>query len=605
MNKKVKSKSKNDGFKLSKGNEIIILIILFFLAFTVRMATYDSIFVGDKIRLLEFDTYYHMRRVVSFADNFPHIWDFDTYLDYPYGNVVGWPFLYDWIIALVANIIGFGHPSQYLTESTGVYFPVFIGSLSVVVIYFLSKEIFFDIDKKWQIGFIGGLFLTILPAFVQVSFLGFVDHHVAEVLLSLTIYLFLLKSLRVESFKNRIIFLSLAGFVLILALFTWAGSPIFIGIILIYYIIQNIIDKKYRNLFAMIGILSILYIVMYLLFPETYQFLSSGLNFLTKEGLVLQQIQETQSLFFTFGGKFTSEPSWNAFNITLYLAIIGMSLLMIKIVNHSLRPTSARIMFLTWTSIVLVLNLYQMRFVYLFAANVAILSAYLIVELINSNKIYIQIAGVCLFVPILIFSYQMDNNMAREPLMLSNDWFVSLEWLKNNTPDPDSDWSLPSKDKIPNYGVMSWWDYGNYILYLSQRPVVANNFQLGVEDLSKFLTSENESDANNIIDKRKVRYVIVDYRSGLNFFRSGGNVRLRGVWMTAARLSGKNPRYYLDKNNLPNQNYFNTTYAKLYLYDGKGLNNYKLIYKSQTRYPDIFNRPIEEIKIFEYIGNDR
>lgn len=628
--KAIKEDHQKVAIKLTRFHEIIILAILFLIAFFIRMLTYSSIFVGNNIRFLEFDPFYHMRRAVSFAENFPHTWNFDTYINYPYGDFAGWPPLYDWTIALISNIIGFGNPSRHLIETVGVYFPVFIGSLSVIVIYFLAKEIFSggnDGQKKegqnWEIGIISGLLLAVIPAFTQVSFLGFVDHHVAEVLLSTTIYLFFIKALKTENSRNRIIFLLIAGFVLLLALFTWPGTPIFIGIVLAYAIVQSVIDKKYKISFAIIGSVIVLFVGLYIFFPGEYQNLNSGIGFLIKDRALLQQVKETQPLFFTFEGRFTLEPAWYAFNTALYIAIVCIMLIIIRVAKHSLELTRERVMFLVWTLIILVLNLYQTRFIYLFAVNVVILCAYLISESIGYRKTYIKIIGVILFIAILIPSVETNNIMTQNPLMLSNDWFTSLEWLKDNTPNPingsnngngdnngnDSNngiidiWSIPSKDHIPTYGIMSWWDYGNYILYLSERPVVANNFQLGAEDSAKFLISENESFANQIMDNRKAKYVIVDYRTGLNVVRFGNRLSIRGSWISVAFLSGKNLNYYLDKNGFPNEKYLNTTYARLYLFDGKGMKNYKLIYKSPTRYPDIFNKPIEEIKIFQYINN--
>ena len=648
----VKENHKKFMVKLTRRSEIITLSILFLIAFFVRMLTYNSIFVGNNIRFLEFDPFYHMRRAVSFAENFPHIWNFDTYINFPYGEVVGWPPLYDWVIALISNIFGLGHPSRHLIETIGVYFPVFIGSLSVIVIYFLSKEIFSNGDKTnddtimtnddtimtnddtiidntgsgfnktgWKIGIISGLLLAIIPAFTQVSFLGFVDHHVAEVLLSSTMYLFFLKALKTDNARKRFVFLFVAGFILILAVLTWSGTPIFIGIIFVYILVQSIIDKSYKRPFAIIGVILALGIGLYFVFPATYQNLESGIGFLLKERTVLQQVKETQPLFFTFEGRFTLEPAWYAFNAALYIAIVSIILIIVRILRHSLALTRARVMFLVWTLIVLILNLYQTRFIYLFAVNVVILCAYLISELIDYRSAYIKVIGIIMLIAILIPSIQTDNTMVQYPLMLSGDWFTSLEWLKDNTPYPISNGGnsggnsgggngsyyegingIPSKDHMPEYGIMSWWDYGNYILYLSERPVVANNFQLGAEDSANFLASENESDANQIMDKRKAKYVIVDYGSGLNIVRSGNKFSIRGKWISVAFLSGKSYDYYLDKG-FPNQNYLNTTYAKLYLFDGKGMENYKLIYKSPTHYPDIFNKPIEEIKIFQYTGS--
>ncbi len=611
-----KEDSQKIAVKLTKFHEIIILTILFLIAFFIRMLTYSSIFVGNNIRFLEFDPFYHMRRAVSFAENFPHTWNFDTYINYPYGDVVGWPLLYDWTIALISNIIGLGSPSRHLIETVGVYFPVFIGSLSVIVIYFLSKEIFSNSNGTgWEIGIVSGLLLAVIPAFTQVSFLGFVDHHVAEVLLSTTIYLFFIKALKTENSRNRIIFLLIAGFVLVLAILTWPGTPIFIGIILAYVIVQSVIDKEYKRLSTIIGAILILFVGLYIFFPGEYQNLDQGIGFLTKERLVLQQVKETQPLFFTFEGRFTLEPAWYSFNTALYIAIVGTILIIFRMAKRSLELNKARVMFLVWTLIVLILNLYQTRFIYLFAVNVVILCAYLITELIGFRKTYIKIIGIILFIAILIPSVDVNNTMIQYPLMLSNDWFTSLEWLKDNTPSPSGNngnnsdnsnigsWSVPSNEHIPEYGIMSWWDYGNYILYLSERPVVANNFQLGAEDSAKFLVSENESFANQIMDNRKAKYVIVDYRTGLNVIRSGNRLSIRGSWISVAFLSGKSLNYYLDKNGLPNEKYLNTTYAKLYLFDGKGMKKYKLIYKSPTRYPDIFDKPIEEIKIFQYTGN--
>jgi dolichyl-phosphooligosaccharide-protein glycotransferase len=635
---------------LSKSNEIIICTALFLIAFAIRMLTYSSIFVGNNVRFLEFDTFYHMRRVVSFTQSFPWTWSFDTYLNYPYGSIVGWPFLYDWTIALLANIAGLGHPSKHLIETVGVYFPVFVGSLSVIAVYFVAKEIFSNFDsikrdnrynkehdaftkitkkgkkaqnvqtlegakgkswknvKNWQVGLVSGLILAFIPAFVQVSFLGFVDHHVAEVLLSTTAFLFFIKTLRTENSRNRYIFSALTIFTLICAMFVWPGTPIFIGILGIYGMTQCIIEKKYKYLVLTIGVLLTVYIGAYFVAPDTYSMLNSGVGFLVKDRIELQQVAETQPLFYTFSGKFTTEPSWYAFNTSLYIAMIGLIMLIGSIIKNrsykdQLIPNRIKMFFLVWTLIVMVLNLYQTRFIYLFAVNVGILCAYLIVELINANKIYTEILGLVLVGAILIPSSQMDNTMRENPLMLSNDWFTTSEWIKNNTPDTNSTWNIPSKDQIPSYGIMSWWDYGNYLLYLSERPVVANNFQLGVEDSAKFYTSENETEANNILDSRKVKYVVVDYRLGLNVFNADGRTYIRGSWVSAAFLVGKNMSYYLNQKNMPNDKYLNTMYARLYLLDGKGMEDkYKLVHKSETPYPDLFGKPVEEIKVFEYTG---
>ena len=99
--------------------------------------------------------------------------------------------------------------------------------------------------------------------------------------------------------------------------------------------------------------------------------------------------------------------------------------------------------------------------------------------------------------------------MAQSPPKPSDDWYDSLIWLRENTPDPG---------KTPQYGIMTWWDYGNWILYISKRPVVANNFQIGGDEAARFFIEPDEALANKIMDMRKARYVVVDRRMGLNKF---------------------------------------------------------------------------------------
>lgn len=77
-----------------------------------------------------------------------------------------------------------------------------------------------------------------------------------------------------------------------LAIFTWPGTPIFIGIICIYAIIQSAIDKKYDRLLAIVGIIVILFADLYLFYPDIYQNLSSGIGYLFKDTALLQQVKE-------------------------------------------------------------------------------------------------------------------------------------------------------------------------------------------------------------------------------------------------------------------------------------------------------------------------
>lgn len=91
---------------------------------------------------------------------------------------------------------------------------------------------------------------------------------------------------------------------------------------------------------------------------------------------------------------------------------------------------------------------------------------------------------------------------------IESDWVDALKWLKENTP-ATSFFDDPSRR--PEYGIMSSWSYGNWIIYLAERLVVANNFQAGVTDSVGYFLSESERDGEGILERRNARYVITSW----------------------------------------------------------------------------------------------
>ena len=101
----------------------------------------------------------------------------------------------------------------------------------------------------------------------------------------------------------------------------------------------------------------------------------------------------------------------------------------------------------------------------------------------------------------------MGFAFAKSTGSLDPEWQDSLKWL--GTSSPETSYYLEPSE-TPEYGVLSWWDYGNWIVYLSKRPAVSNNFQTGVQDSAHFFTTDSEQEAKAIMEKLKVKYVIVD-----------------------------------------------------------------------------------------------
>jgi len=249
----------------------IILFVLCGIALFIRIYfPYDQVFSGGSVWFTD-DAWYHMRLVENMIQHFPHRIYFDAYTYYPHGTAVPWPPFYDWLIAGAAWIIGLGHPSQHLVETVGAFTPAILGTLTVIPVYFIGKELF----NRWA-GVISAAILVVLPSeFLSRSLLGFTDHHAAETLFSTVIILFLIMAVkrareREISFshlvnkdwaviKKPLIYTLLAGVFLGIYLLTWIGGLMLVFIIFAYLGIQFIVDHlrgKSTDYLCIIGVLT-------------------------------------------------------------------------------------------------------------------------------------------------------------------------------------------------------------------------------------------------------------------------------------------------------------------------------------------------------------
>jgi len=168
------------------------------------------------------------------------------------------------------------------------------------------------------------------------------------------------------------------------------------------------------------------------------------------------------------------------------------------------------------------------------------------------------------------------------------EWRDALVWLSENTTEPFDDpdyyyelYDFPPKEDhgyedydYPEtaYGIMSWWDYGHWITRLGRRIPIASPFQgLAAPIAGKFLTSQNETAANQMMDELGGKYVMSDYAMPIYKFYA------MVVW------AGKNESdfyelYYapaeggmLQQVRLFYPSYYNSTVVRLYNFNGQAV----------------------------------
>ena len=261
--------------------------------------------------------------------------------------------------------------------------------------------------------------------------------------------------------------------------------------------------------------------------------------------------------------------AWEQFTTGFFLALISLIIIAYLVIREG---AADKTLLLVWSVIMLAATLGQNRFAYYFAVNVALLTGYLSWEILrlsgfrkppegvagegdakgekarlrkeakrkkekarrretrapvtrylSTRYAYGMIAIVVVFflafypnIPEAIDSAGADRGPQQ-------DWHDSLVWMRDNTPEPfeDPDFYYELYDRPPArqrydypesaYGVMSWWDYGHWITYTAHRIPNANPFQAGARDAALFFTAQDESSANEVLDRLGSKYVIIDY----------------------------------------------------------------------------------------------
>ncbi|MGI5992711.1 MAG: oligosaccharyl transferase, archaeosortase A system-associated [Methanosarcina sp.] len=374
-------------------------------------------------------------------------------------------------------------------------------------------------------------------------------------------------------------------------------------------------------------------------------------------------IEEVSSIFHDHDKTFTLTRAFSNFTTTGFLAsLLGM---LILAANLFRRPKPQEVLILVWSFLILLAIYGQNRFAYYYSINVSVLSAYLggllldkvkwseldhkfkntvksPVDIPNAFK-FVKVEQILAVLVIVVFLiYPVYGSAMPYTKMVYGQpippWEDATKWLRSNTPDPGMDYNAvyqaPKNGEMfqyPDtaYGVMSWWDYGHYIETIGHRMPNANPFQAGVGGRSvsldeenrpgaaTFLTAPSEEEASGVLeaidprpDKAGARYIISDALMATSMFGSIATWTLdtEGYYQSHWTVDG----YW----NMPSSRYFNSMEARLHIFDGNGLKQYRMVHETeayQTQeigYKQVYNffygGKLPEIytgyvKIFEYV----
>jgi dolichyl-diphosphooligosaccharide--protein glycosyltransferase len=674
----------------------IVLAVLCGISLYIRIALpYDQVFVKGWVWLRETDAYYHIRNIENLVNNFPHFNSFDPYMRYPGGGTGLIRPFFDWLVAVIILLISWAStPGEHLVEVVGVYMPAILGTLTLIPVYFIGKELF----NRW-VGVISAALVAILPGeFMNRSLLGFVDHHVAETLFSTVCMLFLIMAIkrvreRGISFRHilsrdwstitkPLVFTLLAGIFLGIYLLSWQGGLLFIFTIFVYLVLQFIMDHlrhKSSDYLCIVGtplfliaflmllpvlgkagldsiyrvampvaivvpiVLSIISRLMagkalkpvyypltllglaviglaalHVINPSLFQYMLGKFSIFTPGGAQLT-VTEMQPILWPLGS-FTLQIAWLAFTTSFFISFVSFAMLIYVAIKEK---SDDKALFLVWSIIMLIAVLGQRRFGYYYTVNAALLTGYFswkmldiaglskllakseeVVRMVKKSErkgkkirqtgkaktfmqprgVWVRVIVVGIVILFLVFfpNIPAAKTLASLPnIVIDEGWYTSLLWVKDNSPepfgDPDYYYELyPPKNefKYPEtgYGVMSWWDYGYFIMQIAHRiPNTNPGGQAVFARAGQFFTAQNESSANELADKLGSKYVMIDYAMA-----SPAGFSLMAEW-AGKSVDEFYERYYVATPGGGQWTYqfypayYNSIAVRLYNFDGKAV----------------------------------
>lgn len=629
--------------------ELVAVVILGLL---LRFLAGKNFLTENGILLPGYDEFYHMRRILYTVQNFPGTLWFDSYLNYPYGWENVWPPLYDQICAAFCLLLG--QNTRPGVEMAASFMPIIFGTIATIVVYFLIREIF---DHRTAI--LAGLMTVLAPTYLQYTRFAAMDHHSLEVLFLLSALLFLILAFCRQEKRYIFAVLagiSLAalaytwhGATLYLAIIPVYGAiemamalknkrswhetamalmlALAVAIILILpYRNAAWLRPSFMGIAAVFGAMAVISALGYIIakrnmswkaFPLSITILFLAFVLLLSSGLLELGGLIKFGLELIWGGSYVgliseAEPliyDWLTFKqvalsglgLNLLFALAGFAVILIYIRNSQGGRRQGLMILLLWAAFAIILTFGQLRFLYMSTISIGILISILFFYLLDlirnrlggNNQRSILPAILILFLFLTLPSIaEMVNTVTYSDPMIKGDWQESMAWLKENS-NATSYFDAPVK--TPEYSVMCWWDYGNWIMYMAERPVVASNFQAGWEDAAKFYLSESEENATALLDERGSKYVFLDHSMAYGKLGAIANWAHEDLttYFMAQDYSGSQITV------IPTQRLFNTTLGKLYYFDAAGTSHFRLIYESKTFLGE--NPAKAQVKIFEYV----
>ena len=471
-----------------------------------------------------------MRLAEYIYANFPQYLKFDQLALYPDGMKIGYKPLLAYLIASLSKI------TSVDIELVGAFLPPIVGSLTVIPVYFLGKVVF----NKY-VGLLGALIFVLLPGeFLHRSLLGYPDHHFLEAILSLLTILFLVRYDKGFGYRWSVF----SGVSLGLYLMNWFGAYLLVAIIATWFLIKYgylVYSRKSVTRLA-IGILMTLGVASFMSFTLWDYFTKMAMGFtiliisamwgltlipkwavslaLVTLGPVVASLafkgwpiilERFMSAFWGFG---TTISEANPTSLNLALDTYGLGAFMALGGVYLSIKNKVNSLFVVFYIFISLLAIGQLRWGYYMASGVALLSAYLILLVPKHLKEIVRPTVIFIMTFFLLMSItKAFHHTINLPNNITTHWYDALVWLNKNSPEPynNANYYTQSNLGLPKYGILTWWDYGDWVIRIAKRSPSSNNMASDEPRFPNFITSKTKEEAEVHLKGVNIKYVLLDW----------------------------------------------------------------------------------------------
>ena len=568
-------KTTKDYSKLKLILEIIAVIFLVAVAFGIRVIpSYNVVFENDRVNYTSVDDYSYMRMADGLIVNWPNFTSIDLYRNFPAGVVIDNTRLFHPSIVTGASrltgikldVIAAWIPPVYGTLAILFLYIafrfVFKRAVALAGLVFLSVMPG-EFMSRTALGAMDQHCLEILLSSFMISFLLIslsVKSKVAKIVLAsiagigLSLYMkawegapvfiaiitvtifiwWLIESLKEihGATKQELPYLQIliCAVIAITVLFITgytqiqliAAAGMFVGTGFLW--LSHSVRPKLRLIIAAASLLLATTIGL-IAFPDRLLFIFGYLKTLFTWSFVTATAEEAP--LFMMNGEFSLDPAWMYFSGAFYLFLIGIGTMSYYIIKRNNRIDW--LLILIWGLVMFAATMGMKRSAYYLAVPIAIIAGYIslifcknIAALETTKKEKTFSPGTILILVVIISMISIIPFLNLVPGYantsragtISPGWREAIEWLKT-TPEPIENGytAMYTEAEYPDtaYGIMTWWDYGYWILREGHRMTYSDPGGGNRRYCGWLLSTDNITEAMESIKSMKVKYIVIDY----------------------------------------------------------------------------------------------